>query len=375
MKERKGLHKNRFKARLFGFAVSLASRLAGLPNKLTPPAFRLLQIESAYWQSRALYIATKLGLADALAEGERTASVLAGELSLHEDNLYRLMRMLASIGVFEEVRPRTFRNNRLSEPMRSGSANSVRDMILMHNCDAMSRPWMESLEAGIREGEVPFVVSHGEDLFGYMDSHPDFDHLFSRAMDEVESLTGLDYLQDFDWSGFDRLIDVGGSKGAKAMAILKQNPGLAAVVFDRQQVIETAEEFWRSRGQGALLERVEFVGGDMFDSIPPARSSKDLYLCMALFHGLDDEQAGRVLKNIRESIAEQQSTLLVVDAVAEEVAIDPNVAAMDMQMLVNSHGRERTASEWKALFQHNDFSLQDIIQVRTFARFILVAPI
>ena len=371
----KSLQKHRFKVKLFAVAMALANRLAAIPNKLSPPLFRLLQIESAFWQSRVLYVACKLGIADALGDGVLTTAELARTLSLHEENLYRLLRMLASVGIFVEIEHRRFRNNNLSEPLRSDSAKSVRDMILMHNSEVMVRPWLESLESGIREGETPFVRSHGTALFGYMDSHPEFDALFARAMDEVESLTGQEYLQDFDWSGFTRLIDVGGSKGTKTLTILQQNPQLQAVVFDRPQVIAAGASYWRSQGAESLLNRVEFVGGDMFASVPPARSGSDLYLCIALFHGIGDEDAGRLLKNIRQAMCVHRATLLVVDSVAEEVGIDPNVAAMDMQMLINTLGRERTRSEWEGLFQRNGFALREVIAVRSFARFIVVDPL
>lgn len=369
-----GLQKNHFKVKLFSMMFAFANWLAALPDKLTPPPFRLLQIESAFWRSRALYIATKLGIADELGDGARSTGELAASLSLHEDSLYRLLRMLASIGIFNEVSHRTFRNNRLSDAMRRDSSQSVREMILMHNSKVMVRPWMESFEEGIRSGETPFVRSHGVGLFEYMDRHAEFDALFARAMDAVEGLTGVDYLQDFDWSGFDRLLDIGGSKGAKSMVILKNNPQLQAVVFDRQQVVETGDAFWRSRGEDKLLERVEFVGGDMFETIPPARSDRDLFLCMALFHGIGEDEAAQVLSNIRRAFGSHHPTLLVVDTVAEEVGIDPNVAAMDMQMLMNTRGRERTCSEWEVLFRRNGFSLREVIEVRTFARFMIVDP-
>lgn len=368
------LQKNRIKVALFAKAVAFANWLASIPNKLTPAPFRLLQIGSAYWQSRALYVAAKLRLADKLGDGVSTTAEIASALSLHEDNLYRLMRMLASIGIFDELAPRTFRNNKLSGALRSDSRQSVRDMVLMHNSDVMSRPWMESLEEGIRQGAVPFEKTHGEGLFAYMDTHPEFDALFARAMDAMEGLTGVDYLQDFEWDCFDRLIDVGGSKGAKTLTILKNNPRLEAVVFDRKQVVETAEAFWRSRGEEKLLGRVAFVGGDMFETIPSARSDRDVYLCMALFHGIGDEEAGRLLLNIRRSFGRYRPTLLVVDTMAEEVGIDPTVAAMDMQMLMGTRGRERTRSEWEGLFHSNGFVLREVISVRTFARFIVVAP-
>lgn len=365
------LQKNRFRVKLFAAAVAVANWLAALPNRLTPPPFRLMQIGSAFWQSRALYAAASLGVADEIGDGKKSTAEMASALAVHEDHLYRLMRMLAAMGVFEETSPRVFGNSKLSEPLRSDSAKSVRKMILMHNSEVMTRPWTESLLPSLHSGEIPFEKTHGAPLFDYMDSHPEFDALFAGAMDAVEGLTGLDYLQDFDWGRYDRLVDVGGSKGAKTLAILQHNPQLQGVVFDRQQVTASAEAFWRSRGEERLLERVQFVGGNMFEAIPPAHSDQDIYLCMALFHGLGDEEAGRVLANLHQAFAGYRPTLLVVDTVAEEVGIDPNVAAMDMQMLIGTRGRERTRSEWESLFRRNGFALRELVPVRTFARFIV----
>jgi len=366
------LQKNRFKVKMFSRAMAFANWLAAIPNKLTPPPFRLIQIGSAFWQSRALHAAASLGVADELGDEAISTAELATALAVHEDHLYRLLRMLAANGVFEEISPRVFCNSKLSEPLRSDSPQSVRQMILMHNSAVMTRPWTESLLPSIRSGETPFERTHGELLFDYMDSHPEFDALFAGAMDAVEGLTGLDYLQDFDWGRFDRLIDVGGSKGSKALSILKANPHLEAVVFDREQVIASARDYWLERGEASTLERMHFVGGDMFDAVPEARSARDIYLCMALFHGMGDEEAQRVLANLRRAFASVKPTLLVVDIVADARGIDPNVAAFDMQMLINTHGRERTLSEWAVLFQQGGFHIREVVDVRTFAKFIVV---
>ncbi len=369
------LQKHSFQVGLFNLAIKVANWLSSVPNKLTPPPFRLIQIGSAFWQSRALYVATNLGVADEIGDGKRSSTEIALALQLHEDSLYRLLRMLASIGVFEEIQHRLFRNNRLSNPLRRDHPQSVRDMILMHNADVMARPWFESLEGCIRNGETPFVKSHGEELFPYMDNHHEFDTLFARAMDSVEAITGVDYLHDFDWRPFDRLIDIGGSKGAKAMVILRDNPQLEALIFDRSQVIATAEDFWKQQGETKLLERVHFASGDALDEIPAARSQRDIYLCMALFHGLGDEDAQRVLNNLHKAIGNSGATLLIVDTVAEEMAIDPNVAAFDMQMLIGTRGRERTCHEWQALLVSGGFTIQQVVSVRTFARFIVCVPV
>jgi hypothetical protein len=367
----RSLQKNRFKVKMFARLVGLTNWLARLPNKLTPPPFRLMQIGSAFWQSRALYVAATLGVADEIGEGVKGCDEIAEALSLHEDHLYRLLRMLSSMGVFEEMTPRVFRNNRLSDCLRSDHPQSVRDMVLLHNSEVMARPWYESLEASIRSGETPFVKTHGEELFAYMDEHAGFDALFARAMDAVESLTGLDYLHDFDWSRFERVIDVGGSKGAKALAILRAYPHLEALVFDRPQVIAAAEAFWRQQGEAELLPRVDFASGDATKEIPAARSDRDIFLCMALFHALGNEDARRVLANIRRAIGSSGATLLIVETVVDEVGIDPNVAAFDMQMLIGTRGRERTLSEWQTLLEDGGFSIREVVVVRTFARFIV----
>jgi hypothetical protein len=142
---------------------------------------------SAYWQSRALYTATKFAIADTLGDGEKSSNELADELTLNEDHLYRLLRMLTSLGVFEECGHRRFRNNKLSTHLRQNYPQSVRAMVLMYNFPEISRSWFECLEPAIRTGEIPFVLGNGEELFSYMDDHHEFDALFTEAMQAVET--------------------------------------------------------------------------------------------------------------------------------------------------------------------------------------------
>ena len=136
------------------------------------------------------------------------------------------MRMLASIGVFTETSHRTFKNSKLSEYLRKDNSKNVRSMILMHNSPEMVKPWIGTLETSIRDGGIPFEKANGVDLFEYMNQNKEFDALFSQAMDSVEHVAGVQFLEDFNWSQFQRIIDVGGSTGSKSLAILKANPEL-----------------------------------------------------------------------------------------------------------------------------------------------------
>jgi hypothetical protein len=371
----KSLQKNRARVRRYGLLMKVASWVASFPNRITPPPMRLIQMGSAFWQSRALYVASRLGLADELGDSEKTTRAIAGAHALHEDHLYRLMRMLASLGVFEETAHRVFRNSRMSEYLRSDKPGNVRAMILMHNAPVMTKAWTESLEDCIRTGETPFVKANGAELYKYMEGDEGFDRLFSEAMDSVAALTGNDYLKDFDWGRFDRIIDVGGSKGSKSLAILELNPRLRALVFDRAQVVEGARSHWQDRVAPAVLARVEFQGGNMFEAVPAAASDKDLYMFVAVFHGLGDEDAKAVLDNLRRAMGDRGATALVVDAVAEETGIAPALASFDMQMLIGTRGRERTLNEWTALFDEAGFGIQEVVDVRTFAKFIVVRPL
>lgn len=370
----KKLARNRFRVRLFDKLMAFASALQAIPAKTTPPPFRLMQIGSLFWQSRTLYVATKLGLADALGDGQKSTQQLAAELHLHEEHLYRLLRMLGSMGIFEETSPRVFRNSVTSTFLREDNRQNVRAMILMHNSPEMTLPWMESLEESMRDGAVPFARVHGVDLFTYMDQNKGFDLLFSQAMDAVENLTGNLYLEDFNWGAFERLIDVGGSKGSKSMAILKAFPELRSVVFDRPQIIAAASTYWNDKVPAELLARVDFQPGDMFESLPAATSDNDLYLFFAIFHGLSDEESAKLLANLRSAIGAMNPYLLIADTVAEEMHLNPTVAAFDMQMLIGTRGRERTAGEWRSLLAGSGFEIVDIIDVRTFVKFIVARP-
>jgi DNA-binding Lrp family transcriptional regulator len=365
---------NKFRVKLYEKFMSFASLLQNIPAKITPPPFRLIQMGSLFWQSRALYVATKLGLADVIGDAQKSTQEIATELNLHEGHLYRLLRMLGSLGIFDETSPRVFRNSQTSTFLRVDNPRNVRAIILMHNSPEMTKPWMESLEESIRDGGIPFAKVHGIDLFTYMDQNKEFDVLFSQAMDAVENITGGVFFEDYNWGAFDRIIDIGGSKGSKSIAILKSFPNLKSVVFDRPQIIDTAKKTWVGKVPDELLARIDFQSGNMFESLPSAVSDKDLYLFFAIFHGLSDVESQKVLTNLKTAIGLKRPYVLIADSVAEEMHINPTIAAFDMQMLIGTRGRERSLGEWRRLLEGSGFELVDVIDIRTFAKFIIAKP-
>lgn len=362
-------------ARAFALLAKFSNAMQAWPNRMTPPAFRLLQIGSAFWQSRVLHVAARLDLATVLGDASLSAEGLAAKVGADPHALRRLLRMLVAMGIFDEVAPGSYRNNALSNALRTGRPGNVRAMVLMHNSPEMSRPWFEQLEQGIRSGAVPFYLQHGQELFDYMDSHAEFDALFAQAMDQVEALTGDSFATEFDWRAFDRIIDVGGSKGAKSMAILKRHPHLRAVVVDRSQTIQHAADFWRTQpgtDTAHALARMRFEVGDVLAGVPAATSPKDAYLLSAVLHGFDDDTSVQALRTVARAAATQNARIVLLELLMPDHHADLASASFDMQMLMGTRGRERTRSEWEQVFVRAGVQLQEVVHLASFGKMLVL---
>lgn len=368
------LQKNIGAVRRFAKLTRFAAWLQNIPNKVTLAPFRLMQIGSAFWQSRALYVAARLDIATVLADEELSAEQIASRIHTQVDATYRLLRMLAAMDIFAEVSPRVFRNNKLSACLREGNPQNVRAMILMHNSPEMSQPWYEQLEQAVRGGDVPFKLTHGQELFAYQDDHPEFDSLFSKAMDSVEALTGDSFATDFDWGRFDRIIDIGGSKGSKSIAILKRHPHLKALVVDRAQVIAGAVQYWEHREEQSLLERMSFQAGNLLESVPQATGNKDIYLLSAVLHGFDDDACITALRNLASASSGTGATIALMEMVMPDSHADLASASFDMQMFMGTRGRERTLTEWQRLFDQSGLVLKEIVGMQSFGKILVLMP-
>jgi len=368
------LQKNSGAVRRFARLMKFAAWLQKLPNQLTPPPFRLVQIGSAFWQSRVLHVAASLDIATVLGDRALSADEIAARVSAQSDATFRVLRTLAAMGVFEEVSPRVFRNNKVSSYLREDNPKNVRAMILMHNSPEMSRPWYEQLEAAVRSGDVPFRLAHGQELFAYMNDHAEFDALFARAMDSVEALTGDSFATDFDWGRFARVIDIGGSKGSKSLAILKRHPHLTALVVDRPQVIAGAEKYWAGHKDPALLARLKFQPGDVLESVPGATSKKDIYFLSAVLHGFDDDTSITALRNLASASGTTGARIVLLELVLPESNADLTSAAFDLQMFMGTRGKERTLAQWNSLFDRSGLKLEEVAGLRSFGKMLVLRP-
>lgn len=373
------LQRNAFKARAFTTLTRWITRLQAWPNRLTPPPFRLMQIGSAFWQSRALDVAARLDLATVLGDAALPVATLAERVGADAQALHRLLRLLVAMAVFDEPSPGVYANNPLSTPLRTDLPGSVRAMVMMHNAPEMSQPWFEQLEQGVRRGEPPFRLAHGQALYEWMDRHPGFDALFAQAMDQVEALTGDSFATEFDWRAFDRVIDVGGSRGAKTLAVLKRHAHLQAVVIDRAPVIQQAHGWWTAQGAAALLPRVRFESGDVLQPLPalPTASGRDAYWLSAVLHGFDDAACVQILRHVAAAATASgaQARIVVMELVMPAHRADLATASFDLQMFMATTGRERTAGEWQQVYERAGVQLVEVVSLVSFGQMMVLRPV
>lgn len=364
--------RNGLKAKVFTMAAGLADLWLWLTNNMTPPPFRVMQISSAFWQSRALAVAARLDVATRLGDDEMPVADLARLVNANADALNRLMRMLRGQGLFEQSKSGAWRNNRLSRPLRSDVKHSIRALVLMHNSREMSLPWFEGLERGITSGAVPFELVHGQGFYDYLSQNRASSSLFAEAMDQLEALVGDSFATEFDWRCFDRVIDLGGSMGAKSLAILKRHPHLRALVVDQQDVVANASAYWTARGETETLSRMEFRAGDILQSVPATEDGRDVYLLSAVLHSFSDEACLQTLRHAREAMRHDGARVIVMEMVMPASGKDAAVSAFDMQMFMATNGRERTKGEWARLFTAAGFELEEVVLLVSFGKMLVL---
>jgi hypothetical protein len=325
------------------------------PGEL-PPRLALFQLVTGHYVSFALYVAAKLGIADLLAHGPKAYDELAKACAAHAPSLRRLLRLLASAGVFAEQADGRFALTPVGEWLRSDLPGSQRDTALLF-AGPMMRSWGELLHS-VQTGETAIERAFGMDAFKYMAAHPEDAAVFNRAMTAVSTQVSIAVAAAYDFSPFRKLVDVGGGHGVLLTTILKANPMLHGVVFDLPHVAEGARKPIEAAG---LAERCDAVGGDFFAAVP---GGADAYILKSVIHDWDDERSLVILRNCQGAMEPHGKLLLVELVLPDHVDQSPKSqigTGSDVNMLVNAGGRERTDAEFRALFETAGFRLTQII--------------
>jgi hypothetical protein len=307
---------------------------------------------TGYWVSQMVYVAAKLGLADQLTESPKTAEELALATGTHARALYRLLRALASVGVFSEDAEARFRLTPLGECLRSDVPGSQRAMALMMG-DEHYRCWGDLYES-VRTGRTAFDRLYGKPVFDYLAEHPEQAEVFDAAMTAIHGRETQVMLDAYDLSGVGVLADIGGGNGTNLIGVLGRYPAMRGVLFDLPHVADRARANIEAAG---LAGRCDVMGGDFFAEI---QVEADAYFLRHIIHDWDDEKAGSILRNIRRAMP-ASAKLLVVEHVLRPGDEPSFGKLLDLNMLLLPGGVERTEAEFRRLFEEAGFRLSRIV--------------
>ncbi|WZP00950.1 methyltransferase [Isosphaeraceae bacterium EP7] len=309
----------------------------------TPPAaFLALQnLVLGKWVSQAVSVAAKLGVADSLKDGPRNCDDLARMHQADPSSLYRLLRALASVGVFSEVSDRRFALTPTAEFLRSDVQGSLRAVATMGGEDFTWRPWGD-LSLTVKTGERAFDRIFGMPPFKYLAEHPDAAAIFDASMTGWSMQNSNAVAAAYDFSGIGTLMDIGGGHGYLLATILKANPSLRGILFETAEVSEGAKVRFAAEG---LTDRCKVAAGDFFASIP---EGADACILKSVIHDWDDRLATEILSNCRRAVGPGGRVLLAEMVIP--AGNDPHPGKLlDLEMLVMVGGRERTEEDFRKL--------------------------
>lgn len=307
---------------------------------------------TGYWISQAIYAAAKFGIADHLKDGPKTVAELAKTTATDPGALYRLLRALASVGIFAEEGTRAFKLTPLAEPLRSDVAGSKRALALMSG-DEQFRAWAE-VEYSVRTGKIAFDKVFGQPIFDYLGAHPDKARIFDAAMVGIHGRESNAILDAYDFSGLNVIADIGGGNGSQITEILKKHAQLKGILYDLPHVIERARERIVAAG---LQERCQLISGSFFDAVP---AGADAYLMRHIIHDWDEEKCLTILRNCHR-VMSATGKVLVIESVIPPGNEPFGGKLLDLVMLLIPGGKERTAAEYRTLFEQAGFEVTRII--------------
>ena len=322
------------------------------------PVQQVMQVATGYIASSALHVAVALNVADHLAGGPKTAEDLATATDTQADGLYRILRLLASVGIFREVGPRRFGLTPTAEILRSDVAGSIRGMALFLP-DPMHFRVYANLMHSVRTGRPAVETTLGMPLFDYLAQHPDASKVFNDAMTALSAPVAGAAIDAYDFGRYPVIVDVAGGHGEVLMAILKACPGARGVLAEVGHVAEGARQRIASAG---LSDRCQAVECDFFKAVP---SGGDAYVMKHIIHDWDDTRASTILQNIGTAMGAKRGTVILLESVIPNGPEPDFGKFLDIEMLLLPGGRERTADEFKMLFDRSGFELTKIIPTKS----------
>lgn len=311
----------------------------------------LRQAINGYQLARCIHVAAELGIADQLESGPKTAWALAEKMQVDANALFRLLRVLVSAGLFAQLDDGSFVLNDTARYLCRDCERSLHPLAILSG--QQHYPTWQHLLYSVRSGKVAFDDLHGLNVWQYRAQNVAAGRAFDAAMG-VQLGGGAQAVVDaYDFSRFQRVVDVGGGQGALLAAILRAHPAVHGVLFEQAPILPGARAYL---AQAGVLERCELVAGDFQQAVSV---TGDVLILQRILHDWDDQQAIHILATCRRAMQAGQ-ILLLIERLLPQTAPPLEMTLTDLTMLVMNGGRERTEAEMRALLHASGFAITSI---------------
>jgi ubiquinone/menaquinone biosynthesis C-methylase UbiE len=343
-----------------------ADTLDRLSTPQVPVHAQVIQMATAYWVSRAIYVAAQLGIADLLKDGPRDAEALAAATGTYAPAVGRVLRSLASVGLFKSDAQGRFSLTPLGAALQSDAPGAARSTVIALSGTFFWAAWGEVLHS-VRTGETGLEKALGVSEYEYLAQHPEDASHFNAAMIGYHGEEPAAIVEAYDFSGSGTVVDVGGGSGNLLGTILTANPSLRGVLLDLPQVLSDARHKLEATG---VADRCEFVGRDFLQGVT---EGGDVYIVSHCIHNWDEVSCVQILANCRRAMA-PRGRLLIVEAVIRAGDEPDPAKILDLAMLLVPGGQERTEREYRDLLKKAGFRLTRVVPTRTSASIIEAVP-
>jgi hypothetical protein len=313
----------------------------------------MMEMVTDMWAAQAIVAAAELGIADALADGPLSAEELAAAVDADADAVRRLLRALISRGIFWQRRDGRYELTPLADTLRRDAEVPLAGWARWLGSRQHREHWSHLTDA-IRTGRSVVPALRGKPAFEYLASEPELGEIFNQAMTAGSAMSIGPVIAAYDFSPFATIVDVGGGHGRLLSEILAATPTARGVLFDMPQVVAGAPAVITERG---VADRIEISEGSFFDSVP---AGGDAYVLKSVIHDWPDDDAVRILRNVRDA-AQTGSHLLLIEFVVPEHHREFVGNWLDLEMLLALDARERSAAEFERVFDRAGYRLQRVV--------------
>lgn len=327
--------------------------LISLSKKMYPARVVISEHIQYFWLLSCIRVAVELNIAEILKNGPKTIDEIAQLTGAHKDSLYRVMRALASQGIFRKTKDNRFVNTSLSKPLIDGKG-SLRNMIRQHLGQLNWTAFNEILYT-VKTGKDAFSMVNGTKIYDWLAEHKEESALFDKSMTDLTDFSIEPLLNSYNFSGYKTIADIGGGEGLLLANILFKHKNIRGILIDLPAGLNNAEMILQEYG---VMDRAKIIPANFFQSIPV---TADAFIVKNIIPNWSDEEGVKILSNIRKVLPDNGKVLLI-EMIVEEDNRPSYGKIIDIQMLVCMQaGKERTRKEFQAIIEKAGLKIKRIV--------------